>query len=76
MTDMSKYNSDYPVDSMIKSKVTSFDISGGGTIYISIDRESSFGHGLMYIDERGNEQMIFMTYDAYHQLVGEMVRWM
>lgn len=73
---MSKYNSDYPDDSMIKSKVTSSNISGGGTIYISTDKQSQFGFGLLYIDNDNNEQMIFMTPDAYHQLVGEMIRWM
>lgn len=61
---------------MVKSKVTSFDISGGGTLYISRSHSTPFGYGLVYINEHDNEQMIFMTYDAYHQFIGEMVRCM
>ena len=76
MTDTNDIKNYRTRSGLIRSDVQPHEMSGEGELFISIDKATPFGHGLMYIDKYGHENFIFMSREAYHKLVGEMVRWM
>jgi hypothetical protein len=76
MTDTSDVTNYRRGNGLIRSDVEPQELSGEGKLFFSIDKGSPFGHGLLYVDKYGNENFILMTREAYHKMIGEMVRWM